>query len=1277
MKTRLLSLALLAAAAPLAVQALPNITALTQANGDANATEPAKFTGEVFTHTNLGANYRTPFFTGGEIVAFRDRVHEWTWAGPAIPFPSYLVGGELIQNRNDNRDNATLTLDVTIAEESWVYILVDNRLGGSANNTPPNFATSMLWLARDGFLPIMTGSNRQANNTIPDEIGIDEGADGAGPGQGINQWSSVYGKVFQPGTFTLYQADNAGQNMYGVVVKAVARAPRFAGGTGNLLGFNFQIEEGTVSQLNPQSLSVTLDGNPVTPTSVTFANGMHTVAYTTPSWLPSGSQHTVNIAYSDNAQPANNATATFNFTADTYPTLGAAHSIPMSAVDAASSGFLMRTVQYRDAARWPGNDLPNDTRRAEDQLAGRITDPVTLLPAENSAVPNAEPGSNGWYNPPVINLNDQNSGTIGSFVAAGTATSAPATDGPMYGIPGADPDTFNPNYDNYAAEILGYLQLQPGLYQFGVNSDDGFRLTAGKDPRSPNAVQIGVFSGGRGATDSLMYVEVAEAGIYPVRLLYYEGGGATASVEFFTRNYTTGMKTLVNDTANGGVTSYAKATAPTLSTSVSPLNGQTGVTPDYTVQAQVYENGAQVNTASIQMALNGLALAPTVTTANGVTSIVYEPNNDLSAGVNTVTLSFSDNAATPNTYSHEWTFTVGAYATLPVIPAAYAVPAEHLNLGINGFLADVYQMQNAAGTVIARTGFANNNSVDAAEFQLARGFIDPATSQPYANRVSPGGETDGRRFVDRINFNETGPANGGNFNSGNGFTDAAIPGLPNVAQDWVVGEFVTYIALKAGFHRLVVNCDDGFELTTAADPRNPGAGSILLGLRSPGGGSTDTFCDFFVQADGIYPLRLLWWEGTGGASLEFAYVDPETNARVLLGDIDRELAPKIYPYYLGPTRPQLRSITPTGNAVYPNAPISIVISDLAANAPRSLTLNGVEVPLSASVSGNLTTLTPTTPFTFTSGAAYNMLVTYDGIPYNNAITAIVYPDAPASMSRPAGDADQTASGFLARVFQATASPALATTIDRAERQIAGTLIDPATNQPYPNTATPGPVNGAYAVETINWSEDSATAGQQRGSFREPAFPDQPIPGVDVAVNSDNIATEFTAWLDLPAGITQLGVNSDDGFLLTVGHAVGAPAIEVGKVDAGRGAADTALAVNVAAAGLYPVRLVWFEGGGDASVEFFSVTQSGQKILVNDRATAGHIKAYYRLTGGPLPDPTLTFSASAGSITLNWENGTLRSTTDLNTGPWVNVSEAQSGTHTEPMTGNKYFRVYRP
>lgn len=50
---------------------------------------------------------------------------------------------------------------------------------------------------------------------VPDEVALDESADGT-----INQWFSVYQKDFPAGTFSLFQADNTGQNMYGVVVIA-------------------------------------------------------------------------------------------------------------------------------------------------------------------------------------------------------------------------------------------------------------------------------------------------------------------------------------------------------------------------------------------------------------------------------------------------------------------------------------------------------------------------------------------------------------------------------------------------------------------------------------------------------------------------------------------------------------------------------------------------------------------------------------------------------------------------------------------------------------------------------------------------------------------------------------------------------------------------------------------------------------------------------------------------------------------------------------------------
>jgi uncharacterized protein (TIGR03382 family) len=92
-------------------------------------------------------------------------------------------------------------------------MLIDNRLGGNAADPPTFGPTAMQWIIDEGWLPALNGMNRTANPAVPDEVPLDEGGDNT-----IQNWFSVYQKQFPAGTFTLRQPDNAGQNMYGVVV---------------------------------------------------------------------------------------------------------------------------------------------------------------------------------------------------------------------------------------------------------------------------------------------------------------------------------------------------------------------------------------------------------------------------------------------------------------------------------------------------------------------------------------------------------------------------------------------------------------------------------------------------------------------------------------------------------------------------------------------------------------------------------------------------------------------------------------------------------------------------------------------------------------------------------------------------------------------------------------------------------------------------------------------------------------------------------------------------
>ena len=206
-----------------ASRCFPIITNVVETGGDNEATDTvtAKWTGVTFINgianeprpgRAAGAPYTVGIF-GATEPCYVDRAHCYTNAAP-VAMPAYLAGGEYIMSGNDNRDNASYRLDVYVATPVHVYMLIDNRLSDANNANPPTFdATHMQWILDQGWTAVRTGVNRNSNASIPDEVAIDEDANGS-----INNWFSIYTKDFPAGTFTLRQADNAGQNMYGVVI---------------------------------------------------------------------------------------------------------------------------------------------------------------------------------------------------------------------------------------------------------------------------------------------------------------------------------------------------------------------------------------------------------------------------------------------------------------------------------------------------------------------------------------------------------------------------------------------------------------------------------------------------------------------------------------------------------------------------------------------------------------------------------------------------------------------------------------------------------------------------------------------------------------------------------------------------------------------------------------------------------------------------------------------------------------------------------------------------
>lgn len=211
--------ALIAAGTAVAVQGAPNILSVTERNGDTDR-PAAMATGMTFDIQNPNGTVLVPSYTvgrfGEDAKAMTDRVHDYGGSSATVGLPAYLVGQEYIMIANNNRNNATYGLDIAIAQTSLVYLLIDNRLSDGDANTPPDFSTRMKWVSEQGWIPFALNGNHVGNASFPDDVGIDEGADGT-----INNWGSVYGKLVTPGTLSLSEFGEDGRNMYGVVVAAV------------------------------------------------------------------------------------------------------------------------------------------------------------------------------------------------------------------------------------------------------------------------------------------------------------------------------------------------------------------------------------------------------------------------------------------------------------------------------------------------------------------------------------------------------------------------------------------------------------------------------------------------------------------------------------------------------------------------------------------------------------------------------------------------------------------------------------------------------------------------------------------------------------------------------------------------------------------------------------------------------------------------------------------------------------------------------------------------
>jgi hypothetical protein len=222
---------------------------------------------------------------------------------------------------------------------------------------------------------------------------------------------------------------------------------------------------------------------------------------------------------------------------------------------------------------------------------------------------------------------------------------------------------------------------------------------------------------------------------------------------------------------------------------------------------------------------------------------------------------------------------------------------------------------------------------------------------------------------------------------------------------------------------------------------------------------------------------------------------------------------------------------------------------------------------------------------------------------------------PASAAAPLGSS--TTRGLIVRSVQAPSDVAVANSFLRATRQLNGTLTDGEGNA-VPDEALPGPnADGSYFIDEISFEREGQVldvtdeTGAVLVSFVGDLFPG--IPGT--GMHTDKFAVEVVAYLELTAGLHTFGVsvsadrtdvNDDDGYQVFVGanpRDVFAMKVAEYQRIAQAFVSDQHIenrwTVEAPVAGIYPFRLVYWQTGRAANLQWYTIVGAEERLPVND------------------------------------------------------------------------------
>ena len=343
----------------------------------------------------------------------------------------------------------------------------------------------------------------------------------------------------------------------------------------------------------------------------------------------------------------------------------------------------------------------------------------------------------------------------------------------------------------------------------------------------------------------------------------------------------------------------------------SPAGGTAMFDPQGTVQIHIINRDTAVSLSSVQLSFDGVNVtsSATIVAANvdglpGATISYRPPGFLLPNSPHSLSVAYSDGSVTQ---TNQWTFTIQDMPTLFASDISATGPDS-------AFTVQSHKGQNSDPT--AHTVGSFNNNISRAERQLGGTLGDADTpGMTFVNEGDTNGGFAALTFTEptAIHYEQCGgstPLFG---------AASTYPGIPtaftdpnNTANDYDCSSGSTSpdhfamsatinLSLAAGVYRMGFDADDGV-IVQAGQPGTNYQGfalNTILGSSEtiPGERQDDATgkaqFDFVVQTNGVYTFRLVQEEGTGGAYVDWFWVNRTTGARELVRPLALESATSI------------------------------------------------------------------------------------------------------------------------------------------------------------------------------------------------------------------------------------------------------------------------------------------------------------------------------------------------------------------------------------------------